>query len=241
MTVKSAFSWKSFVSDNRMFFLAWVLFSLAGIGWLIAMPKGELLFFFSGHRSAFGNAFFRMWTKGGETEGFLIVLAVLLGVRYRWALAFPLLTAGVSLSSNLTKAWFRQPRPGRYFQELGRMDGIVPVPGVQIHEGMTSMPSGHTMAAFAFFAFLAFCLPEKRVSGFFLFAAAALVGLSRIYLVLHFEEDVLAGAAMGVGLAALFYYLFLPKKEAQASRLDSNLIADWRKRRRFSSGEKFPS
>ena len=241
MTVKSAFSWKSFLSNNQTFFLAWILFSLAGTGWLIAMPKGELLFFFSNHRSAFGDAFFKIWTKGGETEGFLIVLAVLLGFRYRWALAFPLLTAGISLSSNLTKAWFRQPRPGRYFQELGRMEEIVPVPGVQIHEGMTSMPSGHTMAAFGFFAFLAFCLPRKRISGFFLFAAAALVGLSRIYLVLHFEEDVLAGAAMGVGLAVLFYYLFLPKKEDQVSRLDSNLIADLRKQRRLSPGENIPS
>ncbi|MBK8878829.1 MAG: phosphatase PAP2 family protein [Haliscomenobacter sp.] len=205
------------------------------------MPKGELLFFFSAHRSAFRDAFFKIWTKGGETEGFLIVLAVLLGLRYRWALAFPLLTAGISLSSNLTKAWFRQPRPGRYFQELGRMEEIVPVSGVKIHEGMTSMPSGHTMAAFAFLAFLAFCLPEKRISGFLLFIAAFLVGLSRIYLVLHFEEDVLLGAAMGVGLAALFYYLFFPKKEDQGSRLDSNLIADLRKWRRFSQGENFPS
>ncbi len=241
MAVKPAFSWKSFLSDNQTFFLGWVVFSLAGAGWLFAMPKGELIFFFSGHRSVIGDTFFKVWTKGGETEGFLLVLLALLGLRYRWALAFPLLTLAVSITSTLTKTWFSQPRPGRYFRELGRMEEIIPVSGVEIHEGLRSLPSGHTMAAFAFFAFLAFCLPEKRISGLLLFIAALLVGLSRIYLVLHFEEDVLLGSALGVGLAALFFYLSLPKTETQASRLDGNLAADLRRRFRSKTRENSPT
>jgi membrane-associated phospholipid phosphatase len=61
------------------------------------------------------------------------------------------------------------------------------------------------MAAFAFFSFLAFCIPQKRWAALLLFLAALLVGVSRVYLGQHFEEDVLLGSVLGLLLSALVF------------------------------------
>lgn len=64
-----------------------------------------------------------------------------------------------------------------------------------------SFPSGHTATAFATAAVVGVFHPRLRWP---LFGLAALVGLSRIYLGVHFWLDVLAGAALGlaIGLGA---------------------------------------
>ena len=60
-----------------------------------------------------------------------------------------------------------------------------------------SFPSGHALASFAAAAVLA---RADRRFGIAAFALAALIALSRLYLYVHFPSDVLAGAALGVGL-----------------------------------------
>jgi membrane-associated phospholipid phosphatase len=64
-----------------------------------------------------------------------------------------------------------------------------------------SFPSGHTLTAFAAAAVVASFHPRLRWP---VFALAALVGVSRMYLGVHFWLDVVAGAALGlaVGYAA---------------------------------------
>lgn len=65
-----------------------------------------------------------------------------------------------------------------------------------------AFPSGHTSRAFAIAAFLAYRF-RWRV-GAAATAFAVLVGLSRIYLGVHWPSDVLGGAALGIGLVAAF-------------------------------------
>ena len=60
-----------------------------------------------------------------------------------------------------------------------------------------SFPSGHATTAFAAAAAVGVFHPRLRVP---LYGLAALVGLSRVYLGVHYAFDVVAGAALGVAL-----------------------------------------
>lgn len=62
-----------------------------------------------------------------------------------------------------------------------------------------SMPSGHTLTAFAILTAFYFALePTKRGAYWWLFVAATLAGLARIAVGAHWPADVCAGAAVGL-------------------------------------------
>lgn len=63
-----------------------------------------------------------------------------------------------------------------------------------------SFPSGHTTAAFSVAASLAITFPQL---GLFSLIAAGLVGISRIYLGVHYPTDVLIGGLIGTVSAFL--------------------------------------
>ena len=63
-----------------------------------------------------------------------------------------------------------------------------------------SFPSGHTLHAFAFATLLSALHPALAP---LLWGFAALVGLSRVVLGLHFPSDVMAGALLGITTAGL--------------------------------------
>lgn len=193
--------------DNRWFFTGFGLFLLVGGILLLFIEQGDAILYFSERRSVFGNAFFRYSTLLGEENTFFAAFALLLFIRYRYALALPLIGLTVSIISYVLKRAFYHPRPIRFFTEQGIVEQIITVEGVTLNSGYSSFPSGHTMAAFTLMAFLAFCLPKKSLVGIVLVLIAVIVGLSRVYLVQHFFQDIYLGAIIGVTLAILWYYL----------------------------------
>jgi undecaprenyl-diphosphatase len=113
--------------------------------------------------------------------------------------SFPLTASAAALSvvaagavSMLLKLSFDRARP----PESGI--GIEPLVATPTDP---SFPSGHTLTAFAAAAVVSSFHPRLRWP---LYALAAVVGFSRIYLGVHFWLDVIAGAAVGiaVGLVA---------------------------------------
>lgn len=93
-----------------------------------------------------------------------------------------------------------------------------------------SFPSGHSLYAAALAALLCLLLQRHRQS-FLCFALAAvwlvLIGLSRLYLGVHFVSDVLAGWALGLIWIALLWQYFAHKHPTfrleYAHKLDKKL------------------
>lgn len=195
------------IRENKLFFILFSLFLVVGTILLIILEKGDVIFFFSDNRSAIGNLFFFYFTKMGEELAFVFALLLLLFVKYRYAVYLPVLAFTVSFTSYVSKLAFGHDRPLLYFNKLGIFDQIIVVDGVTLNGGTNSFPSGHTMAAFALYTFLALVFNGKRALAVLLFFTAFLVGVSRIYLVQHFLEDVFLGAIIGVLLAVFSYYL----------------------------------
>jgi undecaprenyl-diphosphatase len=69
-----------------------------------------------------------------------------------------------------------------------------------------SLPSGHAAAGFAGAFLLSIHVP---LAAPVFYAVAAIVGLSRVYLGVHYPSDVVIGAAAGTILAALYQWAWL--------------------------------
>lgn len=201
----------NFINQNRYFFILFLLFLYIGGTLLFFETQGDAIFFFSGNRTAFGDLFFTYFTKVGEEGMYVVVIVCLLyfikPTNYRFVAYVALLGGTVTLISYFLKTYFRHPRPSLYFERNGLMDEIIRVADVTLYGGMNSFPSGHTMSGFALYAFVAFVIPNKKLGGILLFLIALFVGLSRIYLVQHFLQDVYIGAIVGVGVGGLWWWI----------------------------------
>ena len=114
-------------------------------------------------------------------------------MRWKLASASALLAAAVALLANqaISHLWER-PRPFTTHSALTHVLGA--------RTTDPSFPSDHAAAAFAIaFAVFAF---SRRAGAVFL-AVAALIGLSRIALGMHYPSDVVAGVLVGLASAAL--------------------------------------
>ncbi len=186
---------------NQTFFLAYTLVLFLATGLLFAWEKGDLVLFFSENRTAPVDLLFRLLTDLGDGVLFVVFGFLLLFVKYRYAIGMVALGLLVMLVSFISKSIFALDRPLPYFRKMGLEEQLTFVAGVKVHTGATSFPSGHTIAAFAMYTFLALIAPEKRFTGLLLLLLAVGVGLSRVYLVQHFFQDIYLGSLMGVGLA----------------------------------------
>ena len=96
---------------------------------------------------------------------------------------------GASLASGLLKAALDRVRPA--LAEPG-ITALVPIPAD------ASLPSGHAATAAAAAGVVALLHPRLRLP---LVALVALIGVSRVYLGVHYPSDVLAGLALGLVVA----------------------------------------
>jgi membrane-associated phospholipid phosphatase len=89
-------------------------------------------------------------------------------------------------------------------------DRIGPVDRILPHEVLGAFPSGHAALSLFFFGFIAYFLSRKvkKLShGLFIFSGglfiAGLIGISRVYLNVHWVSDVLGGFALAAAFLSL--------------------------------------
>lgn len=204
------------------FIWACLLFWIAaGFGWS-TLSRGQDLAFFNPWRGTALDGLFVYGTMLGEAYGYVVAFLALWAWKRRDAIWIGWTALGVAVVSQSAKFFFRQPRPGAFADEPWFRDGITMVEGVRPLSGLTSFPSGHTMAAFALAAILVYLLPSRSKWWLPLFLLALTVGCSRVYLVMHFLKDVLAGSFLGVVVAfvvALLHqrYAFSGPSSAESS------------------------
>ena len=193
------------VHENPFFFAAFAVWLILGAVWLFSSETGDAILFWSAHRSAFGDFFFRHVTRLGEGMAYFAVIFLAIWFRLRHAILISAMGLTVLAAANAAKAIFAQPRPAAFLRDSGRLDDINLVDGVDVHFGLSSFPSGHSMGAFALFAILALLIPYKKLPALVFFLLALAVAISRIYLVQHFFKDVYAGSIFGVFIALAFW------------------------------------
>jgi undecaprenyl-diphosphatase len=158
----------------------------------------------------------------------VIVASVFLwSSRHRWSAALLWVSIlGSGLINSVMKLFFNRPRPQLF-------------PWRAPYAGLSSFPSGHSMTSMVCYATLAYLVARLEPNRFlrrFTFGVAVLIvgmiGLSRMYLGVHYPTDVLAGFTMGLAWAS-FSALFIealryfrhrkPEVAAQEKDLDATV------------------
>jgi undecaprenyl-diphosphatase len=167
-----------------------------------AVVQGEAVAFDAAVRNAVHAVSFPALTyamRGISDSGeavFLVALGVIvvwrlvsLG-RRRQAVFFVIATLGAEVIDQALKFWFQRPRPEVFF-------GPQPL--------NYSFPSGHALVSFCFYLALAEILmddrwPRARKLAVWTLAVllTGLIGLSRVYLGVHYPTDVLGGYAAAI-------------------------------------------
>jgi undecaprenyl-diphosphatase len=140
------------------------------------------------HRAQPFDTFFVALSHIGSFGIVWFTLAVLTAVYLRRPTAFALVVIAYFASAavaDIVKLIVDRPRPVDH--------PLVPEPT------SASFPSGHAATSFACAATLSFMLP--RYAAPVLYVLAAAIAYSRVYVGVHYPLDVVAGAALGLGVA----------------------------------------
>ena len=153
----------------------------------------------------FFTPFFKFITLLGEKGWFFIVASLVLmlfsktrkmGICMLIAIIFGALITNVTLKNLINR--FRPFVTDAQFKAYWQFMGATEV-------GESSFPSGHTTSAMA--AGMAFFLLGNKKWNWTGLLAAVLMGLSRIYLIVHYTTDVIGGLLVGSIAAVIAYFI----------------------------------
>lgn len=144
------------------------------------------------------GAFMISWTRLSAVIflvfGFALIIERFIAKQYTAIISFLLsLFCGFSVTM-LIRTIYARPRPFTYDHITSLIN----------HEATASFPSMH--ATMAFVIAVSIYLAHKKL-GIAALLAASLTALSRVMVGVHFPIDVIAGAAIGIGIVILTRYL----------------------------------
>lgn len=147
------------------------------------------------YRNPFLTQYFRFVTEVGDLYGYLIVvvicflISILVFKRWKYVAQTTLVLLLASVSNMILKRFIDRARPG--------IEHLVSVETL-------SYPSGHAMSAMAFYGFVAYLFYRFKMNIVLKITAILLliililsIGISRIYLGVHFPSDILGGYIAG--------------------------------------------
>lgn len=192
--------------------------------------KGQEVIFINGLHNTSLDIFFSVITEFGNGALFVPVILLAAFKSYRLAL--------MGIASWLIHGLICLVLKRIVFADFKRPAALLDnsllhfVPGINVHHHY-SFPSGHTATIFCFAVFVSL-MYRSRLLAFTMLLLAIAVGVSRIYLLQHFMEDVLVGSVIGTVTAFAFYHYFTVTKFS--SWMDSNLSVFFRERAQRPQG-----
>lgn len=196
-----------------------VILIILGLIASLVNEKSHFLLWLFEWRHPVADYYFYYVTMLGEWHGFVICGLLLWAQSWKRMVPVPVLGLTVMIVSFLLKEVFQHERPSVYLSKIN-WEGTIAVLGYPILGGYHSFPSGHALAGWALFTLMAAIVRKTWVSIVCLFLAVS-VGLSRIYLMAHFLQDVVAGAMIGFSIGYGVYYLYVRWRKKLDQKLQS--------------------
>lgn len=172
--------------------------------------QAQILLFFQNHSAPFLDNLAQVVTFFGESTSVLLIGLVIywcIDKKRGFAIFSSLYTAHIA--SGVIKSIVRMPRPFTVLPEI-KGKRLSTATGY-------SFPSGHTTTAASFYSSVAMAFRKKALS-ISCAIMIVLVGLSRMYLGVHWPLDVAAGLILGCTVSSLLFNLFLNVTERQLEK-----------------------
>ncbi|NCD04790.1 MAG: phosphatase PAP2 family protein [Spirochaetia bacterium] len=176
----------------------------------------EILLFFINISNPFLDFIANFSSLFGEQTILILILSIVMYAYDKnkgFAICGSLVISLVSMGT--LKAIIRAPRPFTVLEEIQ---------GKRLETATGySFPSGHTTGAASMYSSLSFAIKKRKIS-IICATIIVLVGLSRMYLGVHWPLDVFAGLLLGIVLSMIFYPIFEEISKNQDNKYIVSLI-----------------
>ncbi len=160
----------------------------------------DVILFFQQYQNAFTEVFFRFISFLGDPPFYLMLLGFFYWTYNKRAGEYLGFTLGVSVTiNNILKGVFMLERPYIAHHEVKNIRDSIPTG--------SSFPSGHAQSSSTLFYSIARYFNHPLAWGIAVLIMALMM-VSRMFLGMHYLQDVLIGALLGILLAVGFYKLF---------------------------------